>query len=410
MTEDRVTICLLLLPSPPSELSFSSIQAAYGPDINDALRFTQRTILDESNRQILQLDVAIICHDLLSSRTRPRGCYFIEVQRLMGLLYQLVEITAIKNRSAQNNEVFRYSIFPVQRFLNEPQAVAGSEGPLYTLPTLARHHRAATLLVGEGEVVDQLRRDFLRLRNDISIPHVVRVSSGLVMRYSDKQSLRSNCMAKEAPKSHYVVAVGGTFDHLHAGHKLLLTATAFLLEPNYDDEAAQTRCLIVGITGDALLKNKQFAEQMESWETREERTSSFLLSILQIGGQDQAGTTRLPRDNMNRRAVHHTLASGLTVKCVEILDAFGPTITDESITALVLSGETRSGGSAVNDKRLEKGWPLLETFEVDVLDQSEDDKDFGKVMQDFRGKISSTDIRRRLHEQVKSSHSMASCR
>ena len=410
MTENHVKSCLLLLPSPPSELSFSTIRAAYSPEIKDTLRFALRTKLNDSARPALQLDIAVIYQDSPFTKTLPRSCYFVEVQRLIGLLFQLVEISIIAHSRAQDDKIFDYSILSVQRLQNEPQAVTGSEGPHVTFSTLVRNFQAKHLLVGESEEADQLRRDFLKLRGQEAIPNVVRISSGTVMRYSDVQNFRDGNTAKNGQYPHYTIAVGGTFDHLHLGHKLLLTATAFLLEPNYDDQPTQVRCLIIGITGDKLLRNKQFAELLERWEAREERTSSFLLSILNGGRHDEVTTIRLPRDDMNRRAVHHTLASGLTVKCVEILDAFGPTITDESITALVLSGETRSGGSAVNDKRLERGWSPLEIFEVDVLDQSEDDKDFGQVMQDFRGKISSTDIRRQLHEQAESSHSMGSSR
>jgi pantetheine-phosphate adenylyltransferase len=35
------------------------------------------------------------------------------------------------------------------------------------------------------------------------------------------------------------VAVGGTFDHIHAGHKILLTMTALL----------STKSMVVGVTG-----------------------------------------------------------------------------------------------------------------------------------------------------------------
>ena len=90
------------------------------------------------------------------------------------------------------------------------------------------------------------------------------------------------------------------------------------------------------------------------------------------------------------------MSSGLTINYVEIFDAFGPTITDEKISALVISGETRSGGKAVNDRREEKGWAPLEVFEVDVLD-AHDETGSGSAKADFQNKISSTEIRRRLH-------------
>jgi len=77
-------------------------------------------------------------------------------------------------------------------------------------------------------------------------------------------------------------------------------------------------------------------------------------------------------------------------------DPFGPTITDETITALVISAETRSGGKAVNAKRAEKEWAPLDIFEVDVLGAEEEDGTVtqGKVDETFQGKLSSTEIRR----------------
>ena len=94
--------------------------------------------------------------------------------------------------------------------------------------------------------------------------------------------------------------------------------------------------------------------------------------------------------------------SSITINYVQILDPYGPTITDENISALVLSHETRSGGKAINEKRLEKGWRPLEVFEIDVLDVSrsgDDQKDSDTATAAFESKISSTEIRRRIHEK-----------
>lgn len=41
------------------------------------------------------------------------------------------------------------------------------------------------------------------------------------------------------PRTFQRVAVGGTFDHIHAGHKILLTMTALLAEDS----------MVVGVTG-----------------------------------------------------------------------------------------------------------------------------------------------------------------
>lgn len=45
--------------------------------------------------------------------------------------------------------------------------------------------------------------------------------------------------AKDYEKTFPRVAVGGTFDHLHAGHKILLTMTALIA----------TESMVVGVTG-----------------------------------------------------------------------------------------------------------------------------------------------------------------
>lgn len=45
-----------------------------------------------------------------------------------------------------------------------------------------------------------------------------------------------------------VAALGGTFDHLHAGHKILLTMAAFVT----------SRRLIVGVTGKEQIRSQYF--------------------------------------------------------------------------------------------------------------------------------------------------------
>ena len=87
---------------------------------------------------------------------------------------------------------------------------------------------------------------------------------------------------------------------------------------------------------------------------------------------------------------------------MEILDPYGPTITDPDITALVISAETRAGGEAVNNKRRDRNWPALEVFTVDVLDTEESElpQDPDMRSQDFQSKLSSTEIRSRLSQKV----------
>lgn len=140
------------------------------------------------------------------------------------------------------------------------------------------------------------------------------------------------------------------------------------------------RVMYIGITGDALLVNKKFSEYLESWEVRYQSTAAFLSAIMSFSAQTSPQIERV-----NERTIDMKILPQVSLKFVEITDPFGPTITEEDITALVVSAETHSGGEAVNDKRVEKGWNKLAVFEVDVL-QSDASID---------SKISSTDIRRR---------------
>ena len=81
---------------------------------------------------------------------------------------------------------------------------------------------------------------------------------------------------------------------------------------------------------------------------------------------------------------------------MEISDPYGPTVTEEDITALVVSKEKRSGGAMINNERAKKGWQGLEVFEVDVLQLGD-----APEAENFASKISSTDIRRRRMDLAK---------
>lgn len=51
--------------------------------------------------------------------------------------------------------------------------------------------------------------------------------------------------SRSLPDMFPVVALGGTFDHLHAGHKILLSMAAWITEEK----------IIVGVTGEAYLSS-----------------------------------------------------------------------------------------------------------------------------------------------------------
>lgn len=160
---------------------------------------------------------------------------------------------------------------------------------------------------------------------------------------------------------------------------------AFLLSP-FDPSPR----LIIGITGEQLLVNKQHIEFLATWNSRTAGTLHFLRSILDFSPASDVQTTMepsaTPATETTPRAFTTIFPSGLAVETVEINDPFGPTITNEAISALVVSAESAKGGEAVNVKRVEMGWRGLEVFTVDVVEEMGE-------------KMSSTNIRRKLGER-----------
>jgi phosphopantetheine adenylyltransferase len=243
--------------------------------------------------------------------------------------------------------------------------------------------------------------DFLRIRANTELgPQAhwdgLPAGSGISSTPVANSSLLAQS-SKQFLHSHSSVAVGGTFDHLHAGHKLLLTTATLLID--FGDKPNCRKSLTVGISGDALMGNKQYADEILGWDARQVGVMEFIRGVLEMSQPSQKLKSSMRSvSNSDNRSIYDEFESGLVINYVELFDPYGPTATDESISALVVSRETRTGGKAVNDKRAANGCPLLEIFEVDVLDADGRADDIGKS--NFQGKISSTEIRRRLHERA----------
>ena len=179
------------------------------------------------------------------------------------------------------------------------------------------------------------------------------------------------------------------------------------MDPRPSQHSSDRTTITIGITGDELLVNKKYAEVLESWEERWQGVWDFLQSIVDFTppGSGDIKVERVSNPGPNGKYVVVTISPALDFRFVQISDPFGPTITDKDITALVVSKETRSGGKAVNDERQKKGWPLLDVFEVDVLDLTDESSapEGGVSSESFEAKISSTEIRRRRMNLAKGS-------
>ncbi|KAJ2707818.1 hypothetical protein FB645_000380 [Coemansia sp. IMI 203386] len=110
-------------------------------------------------------------------------------------------------------------------------------------------------------------------------------------------------------------------------HNILLTATAL----------AATNRIICGISSDALLEKKRYKEYLEPYRKRELNVLLFLRKI----------------------------RKDIIVELAPISDPYGPTATDPTIEALVVSRETLAGSDALNVRRRETGFRPMASVSSD---------------------------------------------
>ncbi|TMW60284.1 hypothetical protein Poli38472_000326 [Pythium oligandrum] len=120
------------------------------------------------------------------------------------------------------------------------------------------------------------------------------------------------------------VLLGGTFDHLHNGHKKLLSLAVSICK----------RQLIIGITSEEMLKSKKNADLIESLEKRKQSVLAYVAF----------------------------LKPGLQVEFSVLSDPFGPAIEVPGPAALVVSTETVPAVGKIESIRAERGLRPLEIY------------------------------------------------
>lgn len=399
---------LLLLPDSTGSTTMGEVNSKYGPALKEMLRQVSQASRSTSIMQTV--DIGIGLTELVGDVPRSEQYPFLHdfVRQLYSLLCIICTEQSITVEN-DNDVNFRISMYAS---LQETEKTAillkkdhrRSESTSLSLYTLAscqrswRHLRSVDNPAGA-----RLSKAFRLLRERSGFgeaPDILFIPIEESLEAIGESRETKPATRRGHASAHHSVAVGGTFDHLHAGHKLLLTMTALLLEPTNNGGKIGQRTFTIGITGDELLKKKQFAEVLQDWDERRRAVQNFVSAILMLDSSvEELLSSQNKKDPVSgARSVHDSYKSGLRINYVEIFDPFGPTVTDEAISALVVSAETRSGGKAINDRRCEKGWLPLEVFEVDVL--SNTTKNLGSIeeMEDgFRDKISSTAIREKIY-------------
>lgn len=399
MTRDHHLPSLLLLPFPPDPASRPALSSAYRPPLTAALEKLKGAPTAQ------RLIVAVSCTLLRGPGLRYKTLSWPQTQSLLAGLYTLISVVCSEldipsyvnagpgsvdatvvlldhDRKRRYGENFRPAIEPNNTAIVDLATFASAYYPWNYIfnPESEAAHELHSLYLSLAEKRQQLLQDQL-----------ITVKGGV--------SLLVPPVEGPPPPSpgtmpHSTVCLGGTFDHLHPGHKLLLTAGAYLLDIP-EKGSANTCHYIIGISGDELLKNKKGAEFLEQWDIRARNVIHFLSSILELcpKGLQEAATPSIQEKDGDFSTAFRD--GTVTIHCVKIQDPFGPTITEEDMDALVVSAETRAGGKAVNDKRAERGWRPMEVFIVDVLD-AKGLTDAPSETEDFSSKISSSAIRERI--------------
>lgn len=152
------------------------------------------------------------------------------------------------------------------------------------------------------------------------------------------------------------VVVGGTFDYLHDGHIAILTKAFELGER-----------VVVGICSDEM---------------------QLLLE------KDSAGIQLF---DMRKRALEELLRSRGWLERAEVVvisDAFGPSLKDRGLEAIVVSPETRARAEELNRLRTSKGLKALEIVEIPFA-LAED----GKPISSIRIRYGEIDVHGKLRKK-----------
>ena len=387
---------LLLLPYPPDPLSRVALNAAYRPSLKSALAKLKRPT--GPSKLIVAVASPILHGQFRSAKTLS----WPEAQALVAGVYSIISIVCAElgigtevdggpnsvdttviliddDRDKTYSPDFRPAIEPNNTVIVDMATFASAYFPWNSIFSV------------RSELGFQVYKTFLEFaegKQTILQSQLVPVEGGLTLNVAKGDSPALPTQTRTYP----VVCLGGTFDYLHPGHKLLLTAGALLLRVPRQGERCPPCRYIIGITGDEMLRNKKFAEYVQTWEERSRNVIFFLAQLLELSSRGWKDGTR-PRIDEKDGDFKATFRDGaIQVECVRIQEAFGPTITVKEIEALIVSGETRSGGQAVNEKRIEQGWNALDVFEVDVLD-AEEVSDEPTKTENFASKISSSVIR-----------------
>lgn len=177
---------------------------------------------------------------------------------------------------------------------------------------------------------------------------------------------------KSAIKPFDSTLIGGTFDHLHSGHKLLLSLMVLM---------SQKR-ITVGVVDDGGAAQKAQRYLVQPFVYR----STAVIRFLQISFHLLNISTRLSLPPDFQTTFRSCLCPGLLdyfappsgreieVTISELHDKVGPAGEGYEFNCLIITSETQKGGEFVNVHRVDRGFGPIELVKLPLLENSDEHK------------------------------------
>eukprot|EP00026_Physarum_polycephalum_P010575 Phypoly_transcript_10741.p1 GENE.Phypoly_transcript_10741~~Phypoly_transcript_10741.p1 ORF type:complete len:317 (+),score=39.27 Phypoly_transcript_10741:219-1169(+) len=127
------------------------------------------------------------------------------------------------------------------------------------------------------------------------------------------------------------VVLGGTYDRLHAGHKMMLTVATMICRKHME----------IGVTSETLLGNKKFKELIEPYDIRATNVLKFVKTLN-------------PNPTLN-------------IVIIRLEEPYANTMTSKILQAIVVSPETEKVGVYINEVRMKSNLPPLQIIPIQYI-------------------------------------------